>query len=140
MVRVESQLAVLRSRDDVQDVGGVILVGEVLQQRFSLCGSTGCTSRASRKCCGRRFSILFVRGLLDFVLPDDEAVLDGNVELEVVPFETMSKALLRTTGIKADDADIGWLAEQNVGPDVLVLGDFALFGGAERGHHIDGRR
>ena len=50
----------------------------------------------------------------------------------------MSKALLRTTGDESDDADVGGLAEEDVGADVLVFGDLAFFGGAEGGHHVDG--
>ena len=39
--------------------------------------------------------------------------------------------------IEADEADIRGFAEEDVGADVLVLGDLALLGGAEGGHHVD---
>src|ERR1039458_9020634 len=60
----------------------------------------GATSSASRKCCGRRFSILFGERAMSWFEPITKRFLAGRYRRKSVPFETMSKALLRTRGYR----------------------------------------
>ena len=77
------------------------------------------------------------RRLLDLVLADQEAIARRHVELEIEAVGDHVEGLGAHHRIEADEADVGRLAEQDVGADVLVLGDLALLGRAEGGHHID---
>src|ERR1035441_4405069 len=69
-----------------------------ISSTFSVFKSTGRTRKASRKCCGRRFSSLFGEGCSISFRPTRKRLRDGTYSLKSMPLETMSKALARTMG------------------------------------------
>ena len=71
-----NDFAVRQDMHEVEDVDGVVFIGEVLEAAFSS-GCMGRTSRASRKCCGRRFSILLAERAGTSLGPTMKRLLEG---------------------------------------------------------------
>ena len=78
------------------------------------------------------------RGRGELVAADDKAFPGGHVEPEIGTVRNHVEGLVAHHRVEPDDADIGGFAEQDVAADVLIFGDAALLGAAERGGHIHG--
>ena len=70
--------------------------------------------------------------------PVTKRLLEGRIQAKILAVRDHVEGFVADHGVQADDADIGRLAEQDVAAHILVFGDLAFFGTAQRGHHIHG--
>src|SRR6185369_14766884 len=77
------------------------------------------------------------RRLLHLVLADEEAIARRHVELEIKTVRDHVKGLGADHGVETDQAYVSRPAEEYIGADILILGNLALLGRAQGGHHID---
>src|SRR5262249_7451363 len=133
----EPQFA-LHLANDVENVEGVVLVGEVFDQELIRRGIDGADQQGVEEVPGAQVLDL-VRGRLhDGVGSDHEAVPGGKEEFEVGTGGHHIERLGAHHRKQADDPDGRRLAKENVAADIFVFGDLAFLGAAEHRHEVHG--
>src|SRR5207249_224594 len=122
----------------VKNIGGVILVGEIFHQHLILVEIEGPNQQRVEEVLGAQVFQLIGGRPVDLVAANDEAVAGRDVQLEIGSVGHHVEGFVSDHGVKADQADVGGAAKANIAADVLVFGDLAFFGAAQRGRHVDG--